>query len=87
MIHSVGVSQLLPESWNHLSPSGGGQRREQLLFFTEHNCISETGVSQSRASSADAEQVVAQDDRSSYRHCGALRESLIYAGERGGEGA
>lgn len=86
MNHAVGLIQCLLESWNHLSPSGGGQRGEQLLVFTEHEHISETGVGQSGASSADTEQVVAQDYCSSYRHRGALRESLIYAGERGGKG-
>ena len=77
------MSLCLPECWYDLSPSGGGQRGEQLLVFTEHNHVSETGVGQSRASSADTEQVIAQDDRSSYRHRRALRENLIYAGERG----
>lgn len=76
----------LPGSWNDLSPSGGGERGEQLLFFTEHQHISEAGISQSSASSTDTEQVIAQDYCSSYRHRGALQESLIYAGERGGEG-
>ena len=76
----------LPERWNHLSPSGGGQRGQQLLVFTEHEHISEAGVGQCSASSADAEQVITQDHRSSHRHSGALRESLIYAGERRGGG-
>lgn len=75
-----GFSVCLPESWYHLSPSGGGQRGKQLLAFTEHNHISEAGVGQSSASSADAEQVIAQDHRSSYWHSGALWEGLIYAG-------
>lgn len=86
VIHAVGFRLSLPGSWNHLSPSGGGQRGQQLLVFTEHENISETGVGQSSAGSADTEQVVTQDHCSSYRHRGALRESLIYAGERGGEG-
>lgn len=75
----------LPESWNHLSPSGGGQRGQQLLVFTEHKHISETGVGQCGASSADTEQVITQDYRPSHRHRGALRESLIYAWERKGK--
>lgn len=86
VIQAAGFILHLPGSWNHLSPSGGGQRGEQLLVFTEHKYISETGVGQSSASSTDTEQVIAQDYGSSYRHRGAIRESLIYAGERGGEG-
>lgn len=82
MIHAVGFILSLPESWNNLSLSGGGQRGQQLLVFTEHKHISETGVGQSGASSTDAEQVIAQDYCSSNRHRGALWESLIYAGER-----
>ena len=62
-----------------MTPSGGGQSGEQLLVFTEHKHISETGVGQSRASPADTEQVVAQDHGSPNRHRGALWESLIYA--------
>lgn len=79
------IHTVIPESWNHLSPSGGGQRGEQLLVFTEHQYVSETGVGQSSAGSADTEQVIAQDHCSSHWHCGALGESLIYAVERGGE--
>lgn len=48
----------LPESWNYLSLSGGGQRGQQLSVFTEHEYISETGVGQSGAGSTDTEQVV-----------------------------
>lgn len=75
----------LPDSWKDLSPSGGGQRVEQLLVFTEHKHVSETGVGQCGPSSADTEQVIAQNHCSSYRHRGAVLESLIYAGDRRGE--
>lgn len=74
----------LPESWHHLSPSSGGQRGQQLLAFTKHEHISEAGVGQSSPSSADAEEAVAQDHCSPYRHGGALREGLVYADELGG---
>lgn len=68
-----------------MSPSGGGQRGQQLLVVTKHQYVSETGVGQSSAGSTDTEQVIAQNYCSSYWHCGALCESLIYAVERRGE--
>lgn len=83
--HAVGFFVFFsPERWHHLSPSCGRQRGEQLLVLAEHKNISEAGVGQSGASSADAEQVVAQDHGPSRRHRGAHRQSLIYAGEERG---
>lgn len=78
-----GLILFLPDSWDNLSPSGGRQGGQQLLVFTENKGISDTGVRQSGTSSTDTEQVIAQDYCSSNRDRGALRESLIYAGERG----
>lgn len=86
MIHAVVFSMCLPQSWNDLSPSAGGQRGEQLLVFTEHEYVSETGVGQRSASSADTEKVIAQNHCSSYWHRGAFQEGLIYSGRRKGEG-
>lgn len=77
----------LPDSWNHLAPSSGGQRGKQLLAFAEHQRISEAGVGQSGAGSADTEQVIAQNHGSLCRHCGAFWERLIYAAQRGDEGS
>lgn len=76
-----------PGSWKDLSPSGGGKRGEQLLVFTEHQYVPETGVGEGSAGPTDAEQVVAEDHGSACREDGALQEGLIYAGQRGrGEG-
>lgn len=75
----------VPERRRHLSPSCGVQGGQQLLVLTEHQRVPEAGVGQSGAGPADAEQVVAQNHRSSGRHGGTLRERLVYGRERDGE--
>lgn len=72
-------NHLSPDRRHDLSPPGGGQRGEQPLVLTEHQHVSEAGVGQRRAGSADAEQVVAEDRGSSGRHRGSLRKRLICA--------
>lgn len=76
---------VLPDSWRHLAPPAGGQGGEQPLVLAEHQHISEAGVGQSGSGSADTEQIVAQDHRSSCWYRGAFRKRLICSGERRGE--
>lgn len=79
--------QILPVCWKNRAPSIGGQGGEQFPVVTEHQHVSEAGVGQGRARSADTEEVVAQNHCSSLWNRGTFRKRLIYAGERGDEGA